>query len=170
MSASDTLKPAPAVTPQGLLAYGLAAVVIALDQLAKYWILHVFDLPAKGQVPVTPFFNLTMVWNRGVSFGLLRAEVDLARWGLALFALVVSIALMVWARKNDRTLPAVALGLVIGGAIGNLIDRVRFGAVVDFFDFGALYFPWVFNVADCGVTVGIALILLDSFLPQRAKA
>ena len=160
----------PPITRQGLFSFALAAVVVVLDQLSKYWILEVYDLPSKGSVPITSFFNLSMVWNRGVSFGLFRADVDLARWALAAFALVVSLVLAFWARKNDRPLAAVALGLVIGGAVGNLVDRVRFGAVVDFFDFGGLWFPWVFNVADCGVTVGIALILLDSFLPQRGKA
>ena len=155
------------VTPLGLLAYGLAVAVIALDQLSKYWILNVFDLPARGQVPILPVFNLTMVWNRGVSFGLLRADVDLARWGLALFSLAVAIALAYWARNLTRSLPAVALGLVIGGALGNLVDRVRFGAVADFLDFSGLMFPWVFNVADSGITIGVALLLLDSFMSPK---
>ena len=159
----------PALTRLGWFAYALAALVIVLDQLSKYWILNVFDLPSKGSYPVTDFFNLTMVWNRGVSFGLLQAEVDLARWGLALFSLVVAVALAVWARKADRPLPAIALGLVIGGALGNLIDRVRFGAVADFLDFSGLWFPWVFNVADSGITVGVILLLLDSFFGQPRR-
>jgi signal peptidase II len=159
------------VTPLGWMAYGLAVAVIALDQLSKFWVLHVYDLPARGQVPVLPFFDLTMVWNRGVSFGLLRAEVDLARWGLALFSLVVAVVLAAWARNLNRRLPAVALGLVIGGALGNLIDRVRFGAVADFLDFSGLMFPWVFNIADSGITVGVALLLLDSFVsPKKPSA
>jgi signal peptidase II len=161
---AETPKP---VTPFGWIAYGLAATVIVLDQVSKYWILHVVDLPTRGQVPVTPFFSLSMVWNRGVSFGLLRAEADLARWGLAGFAVVVAIALAIWARKADRTLTGVALGLIIGGAIGNVIDRIRFGAVTDFLDFTGLGFPWVFNVADSGVTVGVALVLLESVIGQR---
>jgi len=156
-----------AVTRQGWLAYGLAAVVVILDQISKFWILNVFDLPARGHVPVAPFFSLSMVWNRGVSFGMLRAEVDLARWGLAAFSFAVAIALIVWARKTHRLLTAVALGLVVGGAIGNLIDRVRFGAVADFLDFSGLWFPWVFNVADSGITVGVILLLIDSALPHR---
>jgi signal peptidase II len=154
----------PPITRLGWLSYGLAATVIVLDQLSKFWILNVVDLPSRGQVPVLPFFDLTMVWNRGVSFGLLRAEVDLARWGLAAFSLIVATVLAVWARNQDRRLAAVALGLIIGGALGNLIDRVRFAAVADFLDFSGLWFPWVFNIADCGVTVGIALFLLDSFM------
>jgi signal peptidase II len=159
----------PFVSVLGWLAYAIAGGVIVLDQLSKYWILHVVDLPARGQIPVTGFFNLSMVWNRGVSFGLFRAEVDLARWGLALFSLVVAVALAVWVRRADRPLPAVALGLVIGGAIGNLVDRVRFGAVVDFLDFSGLWFPWVFNVADSAITVGVALLLLDSFVGAGRK-
>jgi signal peptidase II len=166
---SDQAPPAPTrqVTPYGWLAYGLAAAVIVLDQVSKYWVLHVVDLPARGQIPVTPFFSLSMVWNRGVSFGLLRAEADLARWGLAAFAVVVAVALCVWARKAERTLTGLALGLIIGGAVGNVIDRVRFGAVTDFLDFTGLGFPWVFNVADSGVTVGVALVLLESVVGQR---
>jgi signal peptidase II len=157
------------VTRLGAMAYGLAALVIVLDQLSKYWILEVFDLPSKGSVAITGFFSLSMVWNRGVSFGLLTAEADLARWGLAAFSLLVAIALIVWARKADRIAPAIALGLVIGGALGNLIDRVRFGAVVDFLDFSGLWFPWVFNVADSGITVGVALLLIDSFFGPKPK-
>jgi len=155
------------VTRLGWLTYALAVAVIGLDQLSKFWILNVFDLPARGSVKVLPVFNLSMVWNRGVSFGMFRAEVDLARWGLAAFSLAVAVALVVWARKTERLLTAVALGLVIGGALGNLIDRVRFGAVVDFLDFSGLYFPWVFNVADSGITVGVILLLIDSVLPAR---
>lgn len=155
------------VTRLGWLAYGLAVLVIVLDQASKYWILNVYDLPGKGTVRFADIFSLTMVWNRGVSFGLLRAEVDLARWGLALFSLVVGIVLIAWARTQVRLLPALALGLVIGGAIGNLIDRVRFAAVTDFLDFTGLGFPWIFNVADAGITVGVALLVLDSLLPQK---
>lgn len=152
------------------LAYGLAAAVIVLDQLSKWWILEIVRLPERLQLPVLPVFSLTMVWNRGVSFGLFRADQDLGRWLLAGFSLAVAIALAVWARRVERRLTALALGLVIGGAIGNLIDRVRFGAVVDFLDFSGLYFPWVFNVADSAISVGVALLLLDSLLtPDKSR-
>jgi signal peptidase II len=169
---SDQAQPTPPaatrpVTPYGWLAYGLAATVIVVDQISKFWIVQVVHLPIRTPIPVTSFFSLSMVWNRGVSFGLLRADVDLARWGLAGFALAVAIALAVWARKAEQALTGVALGLIIGGAVGNLIDRVRLGAVVDFLDFSGLYFPWVFNVADCGVSVGVALILLESLVGQK---
>jgi signal peptidase II len=151
-----------------LSAYLIAAVAIALDQLSKYWVLHVFHLPAKGSVSILGPVNLSMVWNRGVSFGLLRAEVDLARWGLVIFSLLVAVLLAVWARKITRPLLALAVGLIMGGAVGNAIDRARFGAVVDFLDFHQLYFPWVFNVADSAITVGVVLLLLDSVLSERA--
>ena len=121
-----------------------------------------------GQIEVLPpIFNLTMVWNVGVSFGLLKAY-DLARWGLIGFSAVVVLALAIWASRLDRLRPAAALGLIMGGAIGNnLIDRVRFGAVVDFLDFKGLYFPWVFNVADSAITLGVILLLIDSvFAPK----
>lgn len=150
-----------------LSAYLIAAVTIVLDQISKYWVLNVFNLPAKGSVPVAGPFNLSMVWNRGVSFGLLRAEVDLARWGLVIFSLVVAVFLAVWARKIARPLLALAVGLIMGGAVGNAIDRARFGAVADFLDFHQLYFPWVFNVADSAITVGVVLLLLDSVLSER---
>lgn len=145
------------------LAYGLAALVIVLDQLSKYWILEVFRLPEKISVAVGGPMSLTMVWNKGVSFGLLKAEVDVVRWALVAFSVGVAVFLAVWARKIERPLLATAVGLIMGGAIGNAIDRARFGAVADFLDFKALYFPWVFNVADSAITVGVVLLLLDSF-------
>jgi signal peptidase II len=108
-----------------------------------------------------------MVWNRGVSFGLLRADADLTRWALAAFSIIVSIFLAFWARNATRGLSATALGLVMGGAIGNVIDRIRFAAVADFIDASRLWFPWIFNVADAAITCGIVLLLLDMLLQER---
>ncbi len=162
-------QPHPLVTRLGLLAFVLALGIVSLDQLSKAWILNGLNLPQLGSVEVLPFFHLTMVWNPGVSFGLLRADADLMRWGLAGFQLVVAVCLALWARRADRPLLALALGLVIGGAVGNFIDRVRFGAVVDFLDFKGLHFPWVFNVADSAITVGVVLLIAESLLtPKRA--
>lgn len=152
------------VSPAGRLAYGLAAVVLVVDQAVKAWILEGLDLPLRLSVDLIGPLRLTMVWNEGVSFGFLQARHDLARWGLTAFALVVALALAAWARRADRRLLGVALGLIIGGAVGNAIDRARFGAVVDFIDVSALgFFPWVFNVADAAITIGVLLMLLDSF-------
>lgn len=152
-----------AFSPNARLAYGLAVLTLVLDQLSKWWVVGPLDLVAKGQVPVlSPVFNLTFVANRGVSFGFLTADGDFGRWALFVFSAVIAGGFALYARKLDRRLPAVAVGLVIGGAIGNMIDRARYGYVVDFLDFNGLFFPWVFNVADSGITVGMALLVLDS--------
>jgi signal peptidase II len=159
-------------TPLGIYAFVLAAVVVILDQLSKWWVVYGLNLPERGQIPVLPFFRLTMVMNNGVSFGLLRADTALGRGLLIGAAMLVVIALAVWVRRAERPLFATALGFVIGGALGNnLIDRVRIGWVVDFLDFSGLGFPWVFNVADSAINVGVALLLLDSFIaPEKAPA
>jgi signal peptidase II len=155
----------PGVTRWGMAAYAIAAVVVLLDQLSKYWVLDLIRLPGRSPIPVLPIFQLTMVWNPGVSFGLLRADSSLGRWILVLFALAIVVALALWARQLKRPLTAAALGLVMGGAIGNnLIDRIRFGAVADFLDFHGLFFPWVFNLADSAICLGVALLLVESFL------
>jgi signal peptidase II len=169
-------------TRLGVRAYLLALAVIVLDQLTKFWILQsLFPSRCPGfvadastnagcSVELLPVLSLSMVWNRGVSFGLLQAQQDAARWGLAAFSAAVAVLLILWARKVQRPLLAAALGLVIGGALGNLIDRVRFGAVADFIDVSRLgFFPWVFNAADSAITVGVILLVLDSLLPQRRK-
>lgn len=148
-------------------AYGLALVVIVFDQLTKVWMLDGFQLREVGRVLVAdPLFNLTYVENTGVSFGLFGGGA--ARWALSVFSVVVAGALAWWATKADRRLLVAAIGLVMGGAIGNAIDRIRFGYVVDFLDFsGTGVFPWVFNVADSAITVGVILLILDSVLSER---
>lgn len=167
MSESKT----PAVTPWGLFAYVLAALTTIVDQLSKWWVLDVAHLDQKGQIPVLPIFRLTMVMNRGVSFGLLRADNPTGRWLLVGAAAFVVVCLVVWVRRADRPLFATAIGLVIGGALGNnLIDRARIGQVVDFLDFSGLHFPWVFNIADSAITVGVILLLWDSFFPGKSQA
>jgi signal peptidase II len=158
-------------TPLGLYAFALAAGVAALDQLSKWWVLEVLHLTERGHIPVLPVVGLTSVMNRGVSYGLLWADNDLQRYLLLGAAAVVVAALVWWVRKADRPLFATALGLVIGGALGNnLIDRVRLGQVVDFLDFSALGFPWVVNLADSAITVGVILLLIDSVFGPRPAA
>lgn len=149
-------------------AYGFALVVIVIDQLTKAWVLSGLDLQEVGRVMVAPpVFNLTWVENRGVSFGLFGD--GSARWMLSVFSVGVAGLLGWWALKADRRLLITAIGLVMGGAIGNVIDRIRFGFVVDFIDFsGTGFFPWVFNVADSAITVGVILLILDSLLTDRA--
>jgi signal peptidase II len=156
-------------TPWGLVAYAAAICTLILDQISKFWVLRILDLPDKGTVPLLPFFSLTMVWNPGVSFGLFRAQGEIGRLMLAAFAAAVVIGLGVWARRLERPLTAIGVGMVMGGAVGNnLIDRLRFGRVVDFLDVTGLgFFPWVFNVADSAITIGVILLILDSFTPSR---
>ena len=149
------------MTRLGRRALILAAAVIVADQAVKWWILSGLNLPLVGSRQVAGPFYLSMVWNAGVSFGFLRAEHDLVRWLLAAFSISVAVVLALWVRRAERPLFATAVGLVIGGAVGNVIDRVRFGAVADFIDVSRLYFPWVFNVADSAISIGICLLLID---------
>ncbi len=153
-----------------IVAYVLALIVVGADQGLKYWVLEVFDLPGKTTAQVAGPFWLTMVWNRGVSFGVLNSDADWTRWALAAFALAVAGALAVWAMRVQHLLLAVAVGFIMGGALGNLIDRVRLGAVTDFLDFSRLHFPWVFNLADAAINVGAVLLLWDVFLAPRKRA
>lgn len=158
------------ITRLAWAAYGFALIIIVLDQLSKAWILQGLSLREVGRVAVLPpVFNLSYVENTGVSFGLFGG--GSARWLLSVFSVVVAAALGWWATQADRRLLISAIGLVIGGAVGNAIDRIRFGYVVDFLDFsGTGVFPWVFNVADSAITVGVMLLILDSILSERRPA
>jgi signal peptidase II len=157
------------VTKLGRLAFALAALIVVADQAVKYWILQVLRLQEGQSIPVAGPLRLTGVWNAGVSFGFLQAQHDLVRWGLALFSIAVAVMLSVWVRGTQRPLFAVSVGMVIGGAVGNVIDRVRFGAVTDFIDVSKLYFPWIFNIADSAISIGIVLLLID-MLRQDGQA
>ena len=161
--------PAPSgVTRLGLSAYALAAASIVVDQISKVWVVDGLHLSQQGMtIPVLPFASITMVWNRGVSYGLLSAHGPLGRWGLVAFSFAIAIGMGWWVRNQLRWQPAVAIGLIMGGAVGNALDRARLGYVVDFLDFSAAHFPWVFNVADSCVSVGAALLLIDSFISRK---
>ena len=153
-----------------VLAYALAATVIALDQALKYWILNVFRLQEGSTIEVIGPFRLTGVENRGVSFGILNIDAEWTRWVLTAFALAVAAGLAVWARRLEKPLLAIAIGLIMGGAVGNAIDRLRFGWVADFLDFSQLAFPWIFNIADSANTIGSVLLIWDLFLAPRKRA
>lgn len=158
----------PAVTRWAWRAYAIAAVVLIADQLTKYWILSVIRLPEGATMEVFWPLQFTRIWNEGVSFGLLQAQNDIVRWGMVAFSVIVAVLLSYWVRSQTRALPAVGLALLIGGAIGNAIDRARFGAVVDFLDVQRLgFFPWIFNIADAAITIGVIMILLDSLRRER---
>jgi signal peptidase II len=145
-----------------------ALAVLAADQASKFWVLYVIDLPDVRQIVLLPVLNLTMVWNTGITFGLFNG---FGEWGhviLALVALAVVIALGLWLRRAESVLTAVAIGAIAGGAVGNVIDRLRFGAVVDFIHAHAWGWSWyVFNVADAAIVCGVGALLLDSQLRHR---
>lgn len=145
------------------IAVGLATV--AADQLHKWWMLSVYDIAAKGRVEVLPFFDLVYVKNIGISYSLFNQESAAGQYLLAGFAILASIALWIWLnRASGSRLMAVSLALIIGGAIGNAIDRVRLGGVADFFSLHAFGFHWyVFNIADVAIVAGVAALLYESF-------
>lgn len=145
------------------VALALIAVVIVADQISKAWLYDYLVRSGRQAIVVLPFFNLVTVWNHGVSFGMFNSGSGATSWAFVGLALAIVAALAVWVIRAERMLPAVALGLVIGGAIGNVIDRVRLGAVFDFLDVHAAGWHWpAFNVADSAITIGVALLLLDS--------
>jgi signal peptidase II len=146
-----------------------ALAVLALDQASKLWLLFVFDLAHRGAVKVTPFLDLVLAWNVGISFGWFQNDSQIAQIILMLIKAVAVIVLAIWMARSRTLIATVALGLIIGGAIGNAIDRFAYGAVVDFALFhiqiGANTFNWyVFNLADVAIVAGVAALLYDSFL------
>lgn len=147
----------------------LAALVILLDQLTKWWILELMDPPR--QIELTPFFNLVLAWNRGVSFSLFHSGAAYAPYVLSAVALAVVVGLLWWIGRQERVLPVLAIGLVIGGALGNVIDRLYFGAVVDFLDFHVGNWHWpAFNLADSAITVGVIGLVADGLFGDRYRA
>lgn len=158
----------PGFSRLALATYAIAVGLIVIDQLAKGWFLGLGLLEGES-LPVWGPLHFTLVWNKGFSFGLLNGAHEVFRWLLTGFSLAVSIALVLWARRSTRRVVAVGIGLVIAGAIGNAIDRIRYGAVVDFIDVQKIgFFPWIFNVADSAITIGVILLLLDSLRKEPA--
>jgi signal peptidase II len=158
------------VTRLSLAAYVLAILLIAADQASKAWAVSVLGMDQGTSEPVAGPFFLSMVHNKGFSFGILNGDAQWSRWALSAFSIAVAAGLAVWVRRVERPILATAIGFIMGGAIGNVVDRVRFGWVVDFLDFSRLGFPWVFNVADAAINIGVALLLLDALLSSRKVA
>jgi signal peptidase II len=146
-----------------------AIAALVLDQASKLWLLFIFDIGRRGAVKMTPFFDLVLAWNVGISFGWLQSDSQLTQIALMMIKAVAVIVLAIWMARSRTLTATVALGLIIGGAIGNAIDRFAYGAVVDFALFhvqiGANTFNWyVFNLADVAIVAGVAALLYDSFL------
>ncbi|MEA2935232.1 MAG: signal peptidase [Variibacter sp.] len=164
-----------AVTPANPWRHGALAAVLVLiaDQASKVWLLFGFDLGARGFYQVTPFLDLVLVWNTGISYGLFPQEGPVGRTVLLGLKLAALVVLTVWLVRTTSRLTAVSLGMIIGGAVGNAADRAVFGAVVDFvfFHLDRWNFRWyVFNLADVGIVAGVVGILLDSFRSDPATA
>ncbi len=161
------------MTSNRLPLFGIIAALVVLiaDQASKWWIRDVVDLPAIGQMVLLPVLNFTWVKNRGVTFGLLTGFGEWSYLVLAAVALAVVAALVVWLRRAESRLVALALGAIVGGALSNVIDRLRFGYVEDFIHAHVGTWSWyVFNVADAAIVCGVAALVLDSLLPRGRRA
>lgn len=160
-----------------LLRSGLVAATaaLALDQATKLWLLHVIEIGRRGAIAVTPFFDLVLAWNTGISYGWFQNEGPVGQAILLGFKVVAVLLLAIWMARSETRLAVIGLGLIIGGAIGNGIDRLAYGAVVDFVLLharigGKTYHWYVFNLADVAIVVGVLALLYDSLVrPAAAK-
>ena len=145
-----------------LLGLAVAILALAADQAHKYWMIETYRIAERGRVEVTPFFDLVMIWNRGISYGLLQQDSTAGRLLLMVFSITAVTVLCLWMSNVASRLVAVSLGLIIGGALGNIADRIMHGAVADFFSFHyAGYYWYVFNIADVAITAGVIGLIID---------
>ncbi|WP_319411068.1 signal peptidase II [uncultured Cohaesibacter sp.] len=157
------------------LGYLVALVGFLVDQGFKLWMLFGYQIEQamrlQGPVRITPFFDLVLVWNHGISYGLFQQHDDLGRYFLIGLALVAAIAIAVWIHKSHDRLTVLALGLIMGGALGNGLDRILHGAVVDLFHFHVGSFSWyIFNLADVWIVAGAALLVFESLFGGKKAA
>lgn len=149
----------------------MAALAFVADQGHKWWMLNVFGITENDVVVVTPFFDLVLLWNKGISYGLFQQESAAGQWALLAVTMVIVAIMVRWLFTADNPVVAIAIGLVIGGALGNATDRVIYGAVADFISLHAFGYRWyVFNIADVAIVAGMVLLLYDSFMGNKATA
>lgn len=150
----------------------VAALVFALDQFSKWLMIGPLQLQSVRQIELLPIFNLTWTENNGISLGLLNASSETGRWLLVVMTAAIAIGVAVWLVREKQRGDRLALGLVLGGAMGNILDRIRFGYVVDFADlhFGGFRPFLVFNVADAAISIGVVILLLRAFLLRTERA
>ena len=154
------------------LAVGLAIAILIVDQFVKYWVTGPMGIDYPGaEMHLLPVFTLRFVQNFGVSLGLLQAGSETARWALVAMTAVIATGVAVWIRRERQTPELIGLGLVLGGALGNIIDRVRFGYVVDYADFHIFgYSPFlVFNIADAAISIGVVILLVRALFTREPK-
>ena len=150
--------------PLSKLGLAVAVAVLVIDQVHKWWMLGPFDIAARQPVRIAPFLDLVLAWNRGISYGWFAQETEAGRWALIGLSVAVTIGLWLWLARVRRPVAAAALGLVIGGALANTVDRIVHGAVADFFLLHGFGFNWyVFNLADTAIVAGVGLLLYESF-------
>ena len=148
----------------------VAAATFAADQTLKLYLLFVVDLIANQPIRLAPFAELIVVWNRGISYGLFQQTSEFGRWALIVLSVLAAIGLSVWLARVTTTVLAVSIGLIIGGALGNVVDRLAYGAVFDFLHLSAGRFSWyVFNIADAAIVFGVIGLLYDSFVLERRR-
>lgn len=154
------------------LGFATAALILLADQVSKWIIINPVNLKARGLIEILPVFNLVWVENYGVSMGFLTVESNAERWLLVALTAAIATAVTIWMWREKVRGDVFALGLVLGGALGNILDRARFGYVVDFLDlhFGDWHPFLVFNVADAAITIGVLLLVLRAFLIREKKA
>jgi signal peptidase II len=158
-----------------LTGFGLVAAVIigVADQASKLWVLKVYDLASKGAVKVMPYVDFVLTWNTGISYGWFQQEGPFGQWALLALKVIAMALLWIWLARATSRPSALALGLIIGGALGNAIDRLAYGAVADFvllhLETAAWRFNWyVFNLADVAIVAGVAILLYESIRGERA--
>lgn len=153
------------------LGLAVALATLALDQASKLWLYLGTDLVVTQPWRLAPFADIVVVWNRGVSYGLFQQEGALGRWLLVAVSAAAALGLSLWMRRAGSRLLGIALGLIVGGAVGNAIDRAAYGAVLDFVHLHAGTWSWyVFNVADAAIVGGVVGLILDSAMPDRRGA
>jgi signal peptidase II len=158
---------------QSLLGLAVAAATALADQGSKFWLLYSFDLPDRFRVAVTPFVDFVLTWNTGISYGLFPQNGLVGAWALLAFKIVAVVLLWIWLARASSRLTAISLGLIVGGAVGNAIDRLHWPGVMDFvlfhFETESFSFRWyVFNLADLAIVAGVAGLLYDSLREGRA--
>ena len=151
--------------------FSIAALILGLDQLAKWVVTGPLQLREVEQIVLLPIFNLTYTENNGISLGLLNATNPVGRWMLVALTSVIAVGVAYWIGKEKNRFDQLALGMVLGGALGNILDRVRFGYVVDFADlhFGDFRPFLVFNVGDAAISIGVVILLLRAFLTRKER-
>lgn len=159
------------MSPARRLGLAIVLVVFLVDQALKLWLLFGLRLAETGPYAVTPFMDIVLAWNRGISYGLFQQYSDVGRWGLVVISIAAAIWLGRWMWRETRPLTVASLALIVGGALGNGLDRAVYGAVVDFVHLHWGSFSWyIFNIADAAIVVGVVGLLYESFRPAAENA